>query len=132
MKPNFQQKLKSYIRLLKLFEQDLKKYHQLFENDDYKIEYIVRRDRYSNEIEFILVVSIFKVRLWREITRENNTVRKSLENYCRYFSITKYSVVRPLKLKSSRHKELPTTNIPPIEERVGFDLYMRESRWYVV
>jgi len=132
MKPNFQQKLEAYTRILKLFEYELKKYHQLFDNDDYKIEYIVRRDRYSYEIEFILVITIFKVRLWREITRENDKVRKSLENYCRYFSITNYSVVRPLKLKSSRNKEMPPINIPPLEERVGFDLNMRESRWYVV
>jgi hypothetical protein len=132
MKSIFQQKLESYVRVLKLFEYELKKYYQVFDNDDYKIEYIVRRDRYSNEIEFILVISILKVRLWREITRENAGVRKSLENYIRYFSITNYSVVRPLKLKSSRIKEMPSTKIPPIEERVGFDLNMRESRWFVV
>jgi hypothetical protein len=130
MKPSHRKRLESYIRLLRLFEVELKSYHQVFDNDFYKINYIIKRERFSNDAQLKITLTIIKQSLWMFLKNESDSLKGILENYCRYFSVSDITIVRPLLFQTDgkRNKSLHN-HIPPIEERVSFDLYMHEPKW---
>lgn len=133
MHPLQRKSLASYIRLLRLFETHLKDYHSVFDNDYYKIQYIIQRERYSNDAYIKVIFTILRNPFWKLLVGENENVKVLLENYSRYFSVTDITIVRPLSLKhGKREKKSVFFQIQPIEERVTFDLFMHESRRRVI
>ena len=133
MKPNYRKSLEGYIRLLKIFERELKVYHRVFANNCYKINYIIKRERYTNDVEIRIVLTILRQSLWKYLIDEPENLKKILENYCAYFSVTDITIVRPVFFQN-RHTITQTSIfiIPPIEERVSFDLFMYESTWRAI
>lgn len=132
MIPNPRKKLESYIRLLNLFELELKRYHSIFDNNKYRIDYVIKRERFSNDVEIKLIVTILQFQMWRSFTRDPVDLKRILGNYCSYFSVSDFTIVRPIRLYSQRNTPKTLLSIPPIEERVGFDLFIRETRWYTI
>jgi hypothetical protein len=133
MKPNHRKRLESYIRLLRLFEIELKSYHQVFDNEFYKIYYIIKRERYSNDVQVKIVLTVIKQSLWMFLKDETESLKRILENYCRYFSVSDITIVRPLLFQTDGKRSKSLHNhIPPIEERVSFDLYMHEKNWIAI
>lgn len=123
-------RLESYIKLIRLFESHLKVYHKLFNNDFYTVNYIIQRERYTNEVNIKLIFTILRAPFWKLVIGEQENIRHILENYCRYFSVTDITIVRALILqnkeeakKSSIFKKLP------LEDRVSFDLNAHEETW---
>lgn len=133
MHPLHRKRLASYIRLLRLFETHLKEYHTVFDNDYYKIYYIIQRERYTNDAYVKIIFTILRNPFWKLLVGETENVKVLLENYSRYFSVTDITIVRPLSLKyGKREQKSVLFQIQPIEQRVTFDLFMHESRWRAI
>jgi hypothetical protein len=132
MRPNHKKKLHSYIRLLNLFELELKKYHSLFDNNNYQIDYVIKRERYSSDVEIRLTLTILKLKMWRNFAKEPFVLKRILGDYCNYISVSDFTIVRNLQLNIEKNSVKNKISILPLEKRVGFDLFMRESRWYTI
>jgi hypothetical protein len=130
MKPSKRKSLEGYIRLFSLFEKHLKEYHKVFDNDFYKITYIVQRERYSNDARIKVILTILRQPLWVLLISESQNLKSLLENYSRYFSVTDITIVRPFNLKPSKKLiKKPLFQPQTIEERVSFELFIKDSEW---
>ena len=123
-------RLESYIKLLRLFESHLKVYHKLFNNDFYTVNYIIQRERYTNEVHVKLIFTILRAPFWKLVIGEQENIRNILENYCRYFSVTDITIVRALILQNKDEaKKSSIFQKLPLEDRVSFDLNAHEGTW---
>jgi hypothetical protein len=123
-------RLESYIKLLRLFESHLKVYHKLFNNDFYTVNYIIQRERYTNEVNVKLIFTILRAPFWKLVIGEQENIRNILENYCRYFSVTDITIVRALILQNKDEaKKSSIFQKLPLEDRVSFDLNAHEETW---
>ena len=110
----------SYIKLLVLFENELKRYHKIFDNENYTLNYLVSRNQCSDSVEIKITMSISKKPLWILFIYDPNILKSILESYCNYFSVKEVTIVRPFNFGGS--------NItPPIEERVLFEFFKDSS-----
>lgn len=130
MRTLYRKSLGAYIRLLRLFEAHLKEYHKLFDNEYYKIHYIVQRERFTNDAHIKVIFTILRAPFWKLMIGEKDNIKIILENYCRYFSVTDITIVRALNLKN-KDKDISSSlyQYQPIEERVTFDIFMYETEW---
>jgi hypothetical protein len=128
MKPHKQKSPEAYIRLLNLFERELKKYHTIFDNDSYQINYVLSRKKYTNDCEIKVVFSIQRTSIFRKLIKESQNLKRLLETYCRYFSVSDILIVRPYTQKRGKLNgdEIITT---PIEERLSFEMYKEPETW---
>ncbi len=123
-------RLESYVKLLRLFESHLKVYHKLFNNDFYTVNYIIQRERYTNEVNVKLIFTILRAPFWKLVIGEQENIRNILENYCRYFSVTDITIVRALILQNKDEaKKSSIFQKLPLEDRVSFDLNAHEETW---
>jgi len=128
MKPYKQKSPEAYIRLLNLFERELKKYHTIFDNDSYQINYVLSRKKYTNDCEIKVVFSIQRTSIFRKLIKESQNLKRLLETYCRYFSVSDILIVRPYTQKRGKlnGNEIITN---PIEERLSFEMYREPETW---
>lgn len=117
-----------YIRLLRLFETHLREYHKVFDNDYYKISYIIQRERCTDDAEVKITLTILEKTIWMNLSNESDNLKQMLESYSMYFSVSDITIVRPYLLKQGANEKNPH-QIPPIEERVSFNLYVTEVSW---
>ena len=88
-------KKERYLRLLTLFEHNLKIYHPIFKNGNYELRYNISNFQFPNDYEISvelitrLTSSSFIMRLKKE------SIYKIFANYCYYFSITDFKIVKP-------------------------------------
>jgi hypothetical protein len=130
MKPFQRKRMGGYIRLLRLFEAHLKKYHKVFDNDYYKLNYIIQRERYTNDAQLKITLTILEKPFWVQLSNESENLKQILENYCRYFCVSDITIVRPFILSNESKKKNPIIfQSQSIEERVSFDLFVNESIW---
>ena len=126
-------RLESYIRLLRLFEIHLKEYHNLFNNDFYKIFYIIQRNRHTNNAEIKLIFTIIRFPFWKLLIGETDNIKTILENCCRYFSVTDITIVRTMSFQNRGiNKSCLLKQMQPIDERVSFDLFMTEKKGFEI
>lgn len=91
---NYRQKDK-YLRLLTLFEENLKSYHPIFTMGNYELRYNICdyqfNDKFEISVEMItrLTSASFILRL------KNENVYKLFASYCNYFSINQFNIVKP-------------------------------------
>lgn len=116
---------KKFTRLFSTYERELINYHQIFQNTNYSIEYIVRKKRLSPDYQIQIVLSIQKNPLWRLFFNNPRTIKQIVEDYSAYFSITNVRILRPLK----RYKINEETAFvhKPIEERIFFEYFSQIS-----
>ena len=120
----------SYLKLLLLFETELKRYNKIFDNEYYSLNYIVSRDQFSNSAEIRVTISITKKPLWILFIHDPRILKSLLESYCNYFSIKDLTIVRSFNFGGSN--KISTTVAkpnPPIEERVSFEFFKNSSSW---
>jgi hypothetical protein len=128
MKPYKQKSPEAYIRLLNLFERELKKYHTIFENNSYQINYVLSRKKYTNDCEIKVVFSIQRTTIFRKLINESQNLKRLLETYCRYFSVSDILIVRPYRQKRGKSTGDEITTIP-IEERLTIEMYREPEIW---
>ena len=75
----------SYIKLLVLFETELKMYNKIFDNKNYSLKYIVSRNQFSNSAEIRITMSIIKKPLWILFVYDPYNLKSILESYCNYY-----------------------------------------------
>jgi len=109
--------------LFSIYEKGLINYHQVFQDANYNLEFIVRRKRLSREFQIQVVLSIFKNPLWRMIFNEPRNIQQLIKDYSAYFSITDVRILRPLK-RYKINEELAFVR-KPIEERIFIE-YLTE------
>ena len=113
----------SYIKLLVLFETELKMYNKIFDNKNYSLKYIVSRNQFSNSAEIRIIMSIIKKPLWILFVYDPYNLKSILESYCNYFSVKDITIVRPLNFEGSNKISTIIIPTPPIEERVSFEFF---------
>jgi hypothetical protein len=119
----------SYIKLLVLFENELKRYHKIFDNENYTLNYIVSRDQCSDSVELKVTLSISKKPLWILFIYDPNILKSILESYCNYFSVKEVTIVRPFNFGGSNKTSSDINTAPPIEERVSFEFFRDSRSW---
>jgi hypothetical protein len=130
MKPFQRKRMGGYIRLLRLFETHLKEYHKVFNNDYYKLNYIIQREIHTNDAQLKITLTILAKPFWGHLSNESENLKQILENYCRYFCVSDITIVRPFFLSNESKKKSPILFQPQsIEERVSFDLFVNEVIW---
>jgi len=111
--------------LFSIYEKGLINYHQVFQDANYNLEFIVRRKRLSREFQIQIVLTIIKNPLWRMIFNEPRNIQQLIKDYSAYFSITDVRILRPLK-RYKINEELTFVR-KPIEERIYFEYYSELS-----
>jgi len=119
----------SYIKLLLLFEMELKKYNKIFDNENYSLSYIVSRDEFSSSAEIRVTMSITKKPLWIIFIYDPRILKRILESYCNYFTVKDVTLVRPFNFGGSNKISTATNPNLPIEERVLFEFFRNSSKW---
>jgi len=111
----------NFTRLFTIYEKGLINYHQVFQDANYNLEFIVRRKRLTQECQIQVVLSIKRNPLWRMIFNEPRNIQQLIKDYSAYFPINDVRILRPLK----RYKinEEITFVRKPIEERIYFEYY---------
>ncbi len=134
MRPFKKKSPESYVRLLKIFERELRNYDEAFANNYYQINYLLSRVSHTNEMKIKIVFSIFRNIVWRKVSERGINIKELLESYCRYFNVDDVVVVRPFVISPSTTRNTSNTvNLPPpIEERVLFEMFLRESEWRLI
>lgn len=128
MKPYKRKSPEAYVRLLTLFERELKKYHPVFDGNSYQLNYVISRKKFTNDSEIKVVYSIFKTTIFRGLLKESQNLKRLLENYCRYFSVSEILIVRPYNRKREKSSEDEISHTP-IEERLSFEMYREPEIW---
>jgi hypothetical protein len=122
MRPNKKLNPETCIKLLLLFERQLKKYNSIFDNDFYQLNYVISRKRFPGDIEIKIIFSIVRHKIFRSQLNESESLKQLLESYCSYFSITDILIVKPFNIKKNK----PISNgfnSTPIEERLSIEIY---------
>ena len=128
MKPLKRKNQESYVRLLSLFERELKRYHKVFDNEYYSLHYVLRRKQYTNDIEIRVTMNIIKKPLWLILIDEPYNLKNLLEQYSRYFSVKDVTIVRPFLLSHARKSQNEIV-LPKIEERISFEFFRNNLSW---
>ena len=128
MKPLKRKNQESYVRLLSLFERELKRYHKVFDNEYYSLHYVLRRKQYTNDIEIRVTMNIIKKPLWLILIEEPYNLKNLLEQYSRYFSVKDVTIVRPFLLSHARKSQNEIV-LPKIEERISFEFFRDNLSW---
>ena len=128
MKPLKRKNQESYVRLLSLFERELKRYHKVFDNEYYSLHYVLRRKQYTNDIEIRVTMNIIKKPLWLILIEEPYNLKNLLEQYSRYFSVKDVTIVRPFLLSHARKSQNEIV-LPKIEERISFEFFRNNLSW---
>ena len=121
MKPFKRRSYDAYLRLVSLFEKELKNYHPIFQKDYYSIHYIISREQYTNDSDVTILFKIQRKVLWFELRKEPKNLKEILESYSKYFSITKVIISKPYEF--NKRNDLSRNLIVPIQERVSFELF---------
>lgn len=133
MKPSKRKKLDSYIKLFTLFERELKLSHKLYDNDYYYFNYIVSREYFSDKAKIKVILTIFRNPLWDIFQGEPYNLRQILESYCRYFSISDITIVKPYNFLIGERKSNPVmSGIAKIEDRVSFECFRGLETYFAV
>jgi hypothetical protein len=114
-----------YIRLFTIYEKGLKKYHQVFRDPNYSLEFIVKKKQFSFDYDFQVIISITKNPLWRLYLKNPREIKEILMDYSSFFSITEIRVLQPLQ-KVRNYLEEPITS-KPIEERIFYEIFSEIS-----
>ena len=114
-----------YIRLFTIYEKGLKKYHQVFRDPNYSLEFIVKKKQFSFDYDFQVIISITKNPLWRLYLKNPREIKEILMDYSSFFSITEIRVLQPLQ-KVINYLEEPITS-KPIEERIFYEIFSEIS-----
>ena len=128
MKPLKRKNQESYVRLLSLFERELKRYHKVFDNDYYSLNYILSREQFTNDVEIRVTMNIIKKPLWLILIDEPYNLKNLLEQYSRYFSVKDVTIVRPFLLSHARKSQNEIV-LPKIEERISFEFFRDNLSW---
>ena len=118
----------SYVRLLSLFERELKRYHKVFDNDYYSLNYILSREQFTNDVEIRVTMNVIKKPLWLILIDEPYNLKNLLEQYSRYFSVKDVTIVRPFLLSHARKSQNEIV-LPKIEERISFEFFRNNLSW---
>jgi hypothetical protein len=133
MKPFIRKKVTSYLRILALFERELKNYHPSFSKDDYYLNYILYREpfTFTNDIQIKVMMVLMRRPTWGEMKNDSENLKKNLEKFSRYFSVSDVSVVRQCRtfFSSSGKQDTNTHQTTNIEDRVVIQLSMPNERW---
>jgi hypothetical protein len=111
----------SYLRLVTIFEQELKNYHSIFQKEYYTIHYIVSREQYTNIIEVTVLFKIQRKVLWFELRREPRNLKQLIESFAKYFSFSKIIIVKPYNFR--KRDDILKNVVPPIQDRISFELF---------
>ena len=114
-----------YIRLFTIYEKGLKKYHRVFKEPNYSLEFIVRKKRCSYDYEIQVIISITKNPLWRVYFNNPREIKEILTDFSAFFSIKEIRILRPLQ-KVRNYLESPIS-FKPIEERIFFESFSEVS-----
>ena len=114
-----------YIRLFTIYEKGLKKYHRVFKEPNYSLEFIVRKRRCSYDYEIQVIISITKNPLWRIYFNKPREINEILTDYSAFFSISDIRILRPLQ-KVRNCLDAPIT-FKPTEERIFFETFSEIS-----
>ena len=118
----------SYVRLLSLFERELKRYHKVFDNEYYLLHYVLSREQFTNDVEIRVTMNIIKKPLWLILIDEPYNLKNLLEQYSRYFSVKDVTIVRPFLLSHTRKSQNEIV-LPKIEERISFEFFRNNLSW---
>lgn len=118
----------SYVRLLSLFERELKRYHKVFDNEYYSLHYVLSREQFTNDVEIRVTMNVIKKPLWLILIDEPYNLKNLLEQYSRYFSVKDVTIVRPFLLSHARKSQNEIV-LPKIEERISFEFFRNNLSW---
>ena len=125
MRPSSITGRQKYIRLLTIFETELKKYNKVFEKEDYTITYVIGKTILSKDYDIGVTLSIIKNPLLNRFFEEPRTLKQLFQLYCNYFSIRDIKIVRPFKRvyrdAVTLQKELP------LEDRISFEFFKHQE-----
>jgi hypothetical protein len=106
-----------YVKLVSLFERELFRYRPHYTKEDFSIQYIIQKRRFSKLYDIQLLIQIKNRKIWREFRSNPNEFKKSIKRFATIFSIDEVRIIR-----SSEFPPLPTEE-QPIEKRVSFEYY---------
>ena len=124
MKISKKEKRKRYLRLFTIFEEQLKNYHSIFNNDDYSLSYIICRDYFGGEDEIKVILNLHKGVPIRALNFEHYNLKSLLSHYCRYFPIKEITIMKSARVETDgRCKDAESIAIPKIQDRVFFEYF---------
>ena len=115
------QKKEKYLRLLTLFEQNLRTYHPIFQHGNYEMSYNISNFQFPND--YVISVELI-TRLTSSssiMSLKKESLHKVFASYCNYFSITDFKIVRPFD-RMHRIDSLFYESIP-ISKRITLSHY---------
>jgi hypothetical protein len=116
--------IESIFRLLTLYKTEIKKYDKMFDNDDYQLRYVVNKWILNDKVDIKVLLMVQKRSFWNKIVEDPYKVKKTLENYCKYFSLSETSLVRPYSFHCKKSKENSAIfHKLDIKKRVSFEYY---------
>jgi len=106
-------------------KKELKKYHQVFRDPNYSLEFIVKKKQFSFDYDFQVIISITKNPLWRLYLKNPREIKEILTDYSSFFSIKEIRILRPLqKVRNYLDEPFP---LKPIEERIFYETFSEIS-----
>ena len=107
---------KNYLRLLTLFEVNLKTYHPIFNDVKYELRYNITNYRFQEvcSISVEMITRITSNSFTSRIKEEN--INRLFATYCRYFSINHYKIVEPFE--NNNIIDNPNYKTIPINKRI--------------
>lgn len=119
---------KNYLRILTLFEENLKTYHPILYDGKYELRYNITNYRFQEvcSISVEMITRISSDSFTSRIKEEN--INRLFATYCRYFSINHYKIVEPFE--SNCIIDSPNYKTIPIDKRItlsnDLDIITRE------
>jgi hypothetical protein len=134
MKPYKKKSPESYVRFLKIFERELRNYDEAFDNEFYQLNYTLTRVSHTNMMKIKVVLSVYRNVIWRKLSERGINLKELLESYCFYFNVDEVVVVRPfaIPMGTIRNSSNLSEMSSPIEQRVSFEMFLRESEWRLI
>lgn len=124
MKLSKREKRKRYIRLFKLFEEELKNYHDFFVRNHFTIDYIICRDYFGDDDEIKIIFNINVGTKLKVVYQDDFNLKQLLTSYCRYFSIRDVIITKSARAEIEGKNFNPlSVPVPKIQDRVFFEYF---------
>lgn len=127
-------KIQSNIRLLSLFERELKSFHQIFKGDFYYLNFILQHKAISSNIDIKVEMVLIRTPIWKSFRTEPDNMKILLARFARYFSISEVSITRHFQCFYTPSKKRPQDlNFPQnIEDRVFVEIFTNPGEWHQI
>lgn len=110
--------------MFKVFEEELKNYHDFFSNNLFVIDYIICRDYFGDEDEIRIIFNLHTGAKLKVVYQDESNLKQLLTRYCQYFSIKDVIITKSARAEIEGKNFNPlSVPVPRIQDRVFFEYF---------